>query len=139
MIQVSLTSNVQAPAEKVWAVVGDFNAMPSYVEAVQNSYVEGFGIGSVRELTLADGSILREKLENHSSDTMTYEYSIVDGPLPIRKYYSSVIVTETESGCEVTWEGTFSPDGVSDDEASEIVSGVYSLGLAGLKKMFCKS
>ena len=39
-------------------------------------------------------------------------------------------------GARVTWSGSFTPVGVSDDEAQALFKGVYEGGLAALKANF---
>ena len=53
-------------------------------------------------------------------------------------YYSTLKVTETDGGkgSRVDWSGEFSPNGVSCQEASQIVQKIFDDGLKALAAKF---
>ena len=68
---------------------------------------------------------------------MSQSYSIVDGPLPVTDYHSTIKVTAGDDGtCTVDWTGQFNPDGADDETAKKIIAGIYTAGLSALKKRF---
>ena len=136
MINVSTKTTLNAPAETVWALISDFGSLSEYVEAATTCVLEGEGIGAVRVITLPDGAILKERLERLEADTMTLEYSITEGPLPVADYRSVMTLTETEGGCTLSWEGRFLADGASDEEAAAAMKGIYEMGFSGLARIF---
>ena len=36
----------------------------------------------------------------------------------------------------VTWESTFDPDGATSEEAADVITGVYDVGLESLRERF---
>jgi hypothetical protein len=137
MANVSMSIKIQAPAAKVWKIISDFNGLPKFVPAIVNSTMEGSGVGAVRTLTLGDGGQTVEQLEGLDEQARSLSYSIVNSPLPLENYLSTMQVRELGGNkCEVVWSSTFKPKGASEAEAKKIVEGVYSLGFDGLKKMF---
>ncbi|MBM9513687.1 SRPBCC family protein [Desulfogranum marinum] len=136
MISISMKTQINAPAADVWAVISDFNALPKYVAAAVESKVDGEGIGAVRTLTLPDGALLQERLEQLDTDEMFLQYSIVDGPLPVADYLSTMKLTAAEEGCELEWSGDFNAAGASDEDARETMAGIYQMGFDGLAKLF---
>ena len=54
---------VDAPADKVWAVIRDFNGLPTWHPAIADSEVEEGGsgdqVGRVRSFHLQDGAHIR--------------------------------------------------------------------------------
>jgi hypothetical protein len=70
----------------------------------------------------------------------SYTYHMVQGPFPVTDYYSTLKVTETNGGkgSRVDWSGEFSPNGVSDQEASQIVQNIFDEGLKALAANFPK-
>jgi Polyketide cyclase / dehydrase and lipid transport len=58
----------------------------------------------------------------------------------VTDYYSTLKVTETNGGkcSRVDWSGEFSPNGVSDQEASQIVQKIFDDGLKALAANFPK-
>ena len=43
---------------------------------------------------------------------------------------------EGDSGCTVTWESDFQPSGAPENDAVDVITGVYQAGFDNLKKMF---
>ncbi len=137
MTGVNLQTTINTSADDVWQTVSDFNGLGTFVAAVANSTVDGSGVGSIRTLTLQDGSQLFEKLERLDDASKSLEYSIVSGPLPVEHYRSTITVTKIgPDQCEVSWSSTFEPKGVSAEQAEEVISGIYKMGFDGLKKLF---
>ena len=138
MAKVSMTMNLGVPADKVWELIGGFNALPDWHPAVEKSEVEGEGKGSVRTLHLAGGGTIRERLEQIDDEGKVYSYSILSSPLPVMNYTATLRLREAEdgSGCAVEWESDFQPAGAPEGDAVEIIQGVYQAGFDNLRKMF---
>lgn len=137
MIGVNLKTTVNASAEELWRVVGDFNGLPKFVAAATTSRVEGEGVGAVRTLILPDGATILERLEELDESGKKLVYSIVEGPLPVENYLSTMKVTDLGGGkSELSWSSKFNPSGASDDEAVAAIEGIYRMGFEGLAKLF---
>lgn len=125
--------------DKVWAAVGDFGSLHAWHPAVAKTDTEGDGgNGIYRTLTLGgDGGTIRELLLSYSMEDMMYKYSIIEGVLPVANYASVIKVSAGSSDNEsvVEWTSTFDADGVSDDEALELMNGIYKAGLENVQKM----
>ena len=63
---------------------------------------------------------------------MTYTYSILDGPLPVANYQSTLSVAADGDGSEIRWRGTFDAKGASDAEAEKVIAGIYESGIKAL-------
>lgn len=133
MADVKLSIPVAASPAQVWEKIGSFNALSDWHPAVERSELEDGG--TIRRLHLAGGGEIVERLEA-SEDGHSYTYSIIEGPLPVMNYSSTLRVVEGADGkAEVEWSSNFDPVG-SADEAIEVMQGVYQAGLDNLKKMF---
>lgn len=137
MVNVSMTTTINASAEEVWKTISDFNGLPKFVAAATKSTMEGSGVGALRTLTLPDGAQIVEKLESLDEQAMTLRYSIVSGPLPVEGYVSTMKVKElAENLCEFGWSSTFETKGVQEKEAKETIEAIYFMGFDGLKKLY---
>ena len=67
---------------------------------------------------------------------MSYSYAIIEGPLPVSDYKATLSVTQSAGKTVVIWSSTFEPNGVSEEEATSIVGGVYDTGLEAVKQRF---
>lgn len=145
--KVEITVDVDAPADKVWARIGNFHDM-SWHPAVANTAGEGGNVvGAARVLTLqGDGTAtINEELTRYSAEKMSYSYKItaVDVKvLPVTNYTSHLTVSANGEGkSKVEWRGAFyrgfpnndPPPELNDEAAINAVTGVYQGGLDALK------
>jgi hypothetical protein len=122
-------------ADNAWKVIGDFNGLTKFIPAITGSTLKGSGVGAERTLSFADGSKMVERLESLERNTLTY--SIVTSQLPLEGYLACMRTEDLGNNrCKVVWSSSFTPKGVSEAEAVGIIRGVYTVGLAGLKKLF---
>jgi len=136
MASVSMKTEIAAPADAVWDAIRDFNGLPKFVAAIATSTMEGTGVGAVRTLTFGDGGQVVERLESLDEPARTLSYSIVESPLPLTDYLSTMAVRDLGGGrCELAWSSTFEPAGAPEAEVRQIVEGVYTGGFEGLKAL----
>lgn len=135
MTEVATNTHLAVPADQVWQMIGGFNALPDWHPLVKKSELEDGG--TVRQLTLPDGSGLTEKLEHTDDNERTYSYIITAGPLPVSNYRATIRVVPDDDGkgCTVEWSSEFEAVG-SESDAMAAVQGVFEAGLENLKKMF---
>lgn len=136
---------IDAPPSVVWAKIGNFDALKNWHPAVAESPADkGNAEGSVRQLTLKGGGTMTETLESYDGAKMKYSYRAKDGgALPVSNYTSTLSVSADGSGSVVEWRGAFyrayqnndPPPDQNDDAAVKAITGVYTSGLANLKKL----
>lgn len=144
--KVSETIEIAAPAEKVWAVIGNFQDL-SWVPAVAKT--EGTGDNeankATRHITLKSGGEIDELLTKYDAADFTLAYRIekVDVKvLPVNNYSSTLTVKAQGDKSVVEWKGAFyrgfpnndPPPELSDEAAIKAVTGLYKSGLAALKE-----
>ncbi len=131
---------INAPADKVWSKVSNFNDLGAWHPAVKSTeMVSGANnkVGAVRLLTLQDNGTIKEKLLAYSAKGKTFKYSILEGVLPVSDYVSSVTVkADGKDKSLVVWEGHFKhKEGSDDATAVKTMTSVYRGGLDNLKKI----
>ena len=66
MVKVYTSSVINAPSDRLWATIRDFNALPKWHPAIAESRIEGNEpadkVGCVRDFTLKDGGRIRGRL-----------------------------------------------------------------------------
>lgn len=143
--KVSKSVEINAPADKVWTIVGNFQDM-SWHPAVAKT--EGSGAnapGAKRTLTLSGGGTIEETLTKHddAGRSLSYEITHVDVKvLPVSNYSSTLSVTADGGKSTLTWRGAFyrgymnndPPAELNDEAAVKAVTGVYESGLEAVKK-----
>ena len=83
------------------------------------------------------GGEIVERCEAYDPAGRSLSYSIVGkSPVPIRNYFSTVkVIEQGPNACRVDWQGTFEPDGVPEEQAQAMVRGIYTGGIAGVRKL----
>jgi hypothetical protein len=143
--KVTETIEINAPAEKVWAVVGNFFDL-GWVPPVEKTEGSGDLVAekATRHLTLKGGAEVIEVLTKYDAKTFTLGYRIdkVDvKAFPVNNYSSYLTVTPAGAKSTVEWRGAFyrgyplndPPPELSDEAAVNAVTGLYKAGLAALK------
>lgn len=134
--EVSREATVDAKAAEVWRVIGPYCAIADWYPGVETCGEENIDGALHRRLGTADGAEFLEKQLDHSDQTMSYSYAIIEGPLPVSDYKATLSLTESGDQTVVVWSSTFEPDGVSEEEAATIVGGVYETGLEAVRQRF---
>ena len=130
MSRVNVSQTYDASAAAVWAVVGVPGDISSWHPAIAASSVTDGGKG--RTCTLANGGEVVEEILEHDDAQRRYRYSIVNSPLPMTGYESTISVSETDGGSQVTWDAEFTPVGSEAAKLEGMIRGLYEAGLSEL-------
>jgi hypothetical protein len=136
---------INAPPEKVWAVIGNFQDMGWHPVVAKTEGAGGNEQGATRTLTLQSGGKIHEKLNKYDKEgrSLSYEITEVDVMvLPVTNYSSTLAVKGEGGKSTVEWRGAFyrgfmnndPPPELSDEAATKAITGVYRGGLDALKK-----
>jgi len=151
--KITVTQEVAAAPDKVWARIGNFQDM-SWHPAVNSTTGENDNeIDATRVLTLGaeDGPTISEVLYKYKDDKRTYSYRITEvdvAVLPVTNYSSHLTVKEgKDGGSLVEWRGAFyrgypnndPPENLNDAAAIAAVTGVYEAGLKALAEEFAET
>ena len=104
------TIDINAPVDKVWAVVGNFQDA-SWIPVVAKTEGKGGNdVNATRTLTLKSGGTIDEMLDKYDAEehTLGYEITKVDVKvLPINDYSSHITLTANGDKTTVEWKGAF--------------------------------
>ena len=139
MPHVYASSVLGAPADRVWAVIRDFNALPEWHPAIAESRIEGGApsdqVGCVRAFRLTDGGFIRERLLALSDYDFRCTYSILESPMGVENYVATLKLTQITDGGRTFAEWSAEFDCAPEDaaELDEIVGDqIYVNGMRGL-------
>ena len=137
VLSVKEKVELSVPPEKAWAMIKDFDGWQNWHPAVASTEItsgKNNTHGSVRVLTTKDGAKITERLERYQPRAFAYTYRIIDSPLPVTEYVSTIQVKGSKSGCVVHWSSHFkAKEGTEDAEALKSIRGIYTAGLDNLK------
>jgi mxaD protein len=101
-------------------------------------------VGAIRALTIKDGPTFTEELLALNEQSMAFTYNVIESPLPIDRYLSTMTVKPNgQGGSVIAWIGQFSrknprenpPEAEGDAAVVGLISGAYQGGLQNLKKL----
>jgi uncharacterized protein YndB with AHSA1/START domain len=138
MANVTVAEHIKASPEKVWEVIGKFDAIHKWAPGIKESKAEGVGIGARRTLTFNGGGRITERLISKAENPPAYTYSIEQGDLPVNNHISTLMVVDHGDGsCTVSWVCTFEPQAAANEgEVRQVFGDFYRTSIASLKKRF---
>lgn len=140
MTRVFASTVLDAPIERVWQILRDFNGHESWHPAIAQSRIEEGApdaIGAVRRFRLADGSELREQLLALSDASHEFRYCLLSSPLPLIGYVAHVRLRPVTDDNQTLWEWSseFSPPPYREAELTALVrDGVYRAGFEAIRQ-----
>jgi NADPH:quinone reductase len=132
---------IDAPIERVWAVLRDFNSHDQWHGVVEHSRIEGSDrsdqVGCIRSFTLKDGNRIREQLLTLDEREHKSTYCIVEATVPLQRYVATVTLKPVTDGDATYWhwESTFgTPPGMEIELREMVAGGVYEAGFEHLRR-----
>jgi hypothetical protein len=139
------TIEINAPADKVWAVIGKYDDM-SWHPAIAKAEVTGGTEVDVakRKLTFKSGGIFTDTLTKFEPGQRSIAFLTNDEDLktlPVEGYSTTLTVTEASGKSNVEWKGAFyrgymnndPPPELSDAAAVKAIAAFQKAGLEALK------
>lgn len=145
-IRLKETIEINAPADKVWAKVGNYADMSWHPGIAKTELTSGKAdeVGATRILSLQGGGNVNEVLTSFDASSMTMKYEITESVLPVRDYGATLKVESAGEGKSiVTWRAMFKrkdpanpgAPGQDDAAAKDAITGIFKAGLANIKKI----
>src|SRR3954462_6729950 len=141
MVQVYVSSVIDADADAVWRRIRDFNAMPQWHPGIADSRIENGEPadkgGCVRHFHTRDGGMIRERLLALSDYDYSCTYAILESPMGVENYTATLKLTPVPDGSRTfaEWSAEFDCDEKRERELSEqIGTGVFQGGFDALKR-----
>ncbi|MBX9457864.1 MAG: SRPBCC family protein [Rhizobium sp.] len=146
MPSITISSVIDAPIEKVWARIRDFNGLPSWHPRMVTSQIEdgraADEIGCIRNFQVATGATIREKLLAFSDADRSVSYSIIETPQPITNHTATLTLRKVTDGDRTyaEWSATFdAPSEEADKVAEGMGANVFQGGFNALKSHFAEN
>jgi hypothetical protein len=143
MVRVYTSSVIDAPADRVWAVVRDFDGLPGWHPLIASSRIEGGGasdrIGCIRNFHTKDGGQIREQLLTLSDFDYECAYSILESPMGVANYVATLKLTPITDGNRTfaEWSAEFDCDEARERDLTQTIGqGVFQGGFDALKRRF---
>jgi hypothetical protein len=146
-VKVDQQIEINAPVDKVWAIISDFCSIKDWhpdVKACESD--NGNQPDSIRIITLENDQKMKEKLVKFNADGTLYQYMLVEpnvDAFPINTHGATISVREDGGKTVVEWKGAFyrsfpgptPPPELSDEAAEKALSMFYKTGLENIQKL----
>ena len=134
MTKVFVSAVIDAPVDKVWEKMRDFNGLPDWHPRFSRSHIEGGlpadKVGCVRNFDIAGGGgTIRERLLTLSDLEYTMTYCILDAPLPVEGYLATLKLVPITVGNKTlgTWTAEFKvTQGREEDVVDAVGNGTFA-------------
>jgi mxaD protein len=141
--KIDETVTINASPVTVWNTVKDFAAISRWHAGVAQSE-GGNGNGATRTITLKQGGVLLDGLDDYNENEKSYAYRLAKENVeafPVSFYSATLSVKQAGDGAEVEWigrfyrgdTGNFPPDNLNDEAAIAAMTKFFQEGLASLK------
>jgi uncharacterized membrane protein len=114
---------IDKPADQVWAIIGDFGGLASWMPGIESCVIDG----DDRILKMTGMEII-ERLVRRDDDERVLVYAIVGG-VPVINHKSTITVNDAGGSSHVTWDVEVEPD-----EMADFMHTVYQQSLQALKE-----
>jgi Polyketide cyclase / dehydrase and lipid transport len=141
VVQIYISSVIDASADNVWSRIRDFNALPQWHPAIADSRIENSQasdrVGCIRHFHTKDGGMIRERLLGLSDYDFTCVYEILESPMGVSHYIATLKLTPITDGnrCFAEWSAEFECAQGRESELTELIGqGVFQTGFDALKQ-----
>lgn len=143
MVKVYRSTVLDAPADRVWRDLRDFNGLAGWHPLIVSSRIEkshpADKIGCVRSIQLKDGARIREKLLSLSDYDYSFTSAILESPMDLHDYVATLRLFPVTEGnrCFIEWSAEFDcPPEKAAELAETVGDGMFQNGLGALKKRY---
>ena len=145
MPHVYVSTVIHAPIDHVWGLIGDFNSLPAWHPWVADCKIEdglpsGL-IGCVRAIEVKEGGgTVREQLVSLSNQEHFYQYVMLGGPMPVRKYLATMSLLPITHSNETfaQWEARFDTEPADQQTMIEMVTSIFRGGFASVEEKLAR-
>ena len=128
-----VTVEVNAPAEKVWNIIGAVGGVDKwFAPVIKTCRVDG----DKRYCTTDAGPLVEDILEvNHQSKI--FRYAIPEqNMIPVKNILGTMKVNDLGKGkSSVEWSATFDVEEDKEAQAKEMFRGAWTMGINGIEKL----
>jgi len=136
MIECIVERELEAPFERVWAIVSDFGNLDWYEIAVRTDVV-GEGKGQIRRIHVAGiEPTVEEVLDGIDEQVHEIYYHVLQGDLvPFENYTVTASLRDLGDGrTHARWRATYGPGGMPEADALSLMKANYTTMLEMLER-----
>jgi carbon monoxide dehydrogenase subunit G len=122
--RVSHDISIARTPDEVWALIGQFGGLDTWMQGVESCVVEG----KHRSVGLAGGMVAEEDEVARDDAARRYSYTVDGSAMGITTWLATISVEADGDGSKATWALEMEPG-----DLAETIGGVYAGALAQVK------
>lgn len=132
---MSISAELDWPAEKVWPIVSDFGGLQRWNPAILSCESTGQKVGGVRTFSSAVATV-QERIEELDNAAMRMKYTIVSGStIKVRDGQLDISVTRLDpKRSKISWAMDGEPDGMPLEELTALTTKRYTGRIEDLRR-----
>lgn len=132
MTNLNYDFTINAPADSVWAIVGDLGACSKWIPGIISVAMDNKN----RTCTTADGHEIKEVITEHSNEKRIFSYTQTQVPLPIKDSRGTFQVLGNGKNTQIIWRVEFQLlDPSTEKEMVPMIDGYYQQTLENLRQV----
>ncbi|MDH5917977.1 SRPBCC family protein [Vibrio splendidus] len=130
---------IDAPANVVWGVVGNFSRFDRFTDGLNKCQMIGEGLGQVRVKAFDSGDYVVDQISFRDDRNMQMQFNIISTSLNIRSLWEFMSVEKlSRSRCKVIWEMAAEPKKGLQEELEVFLSGFARAALNNVENICCE-
>lgn len=135
MTKAQVTKSIKISAVNAWNKLSSFRGIEDY-SPIERSETFGHGAGATRTCYMPDGAVINEVLDKVENNKMEMQYSITDGPFPVKDYVSTINIDATDTdSCVITWSCDFESSEEVKQDMIDLFEGFYSVIIDSMEQL----
>ena len=134
MSEFQIEGDIEISVDALWGAIRDFGNV-SWLPGDPDFESEGEGVGMIRTIRTGPLPTVREQLHEIDEKNRLIRYAVIEGnPMPVRDYVGTMQAIDLGGErSRLVWSSTWEPDGISEEDATKAVHGLYAGVLAVMK------
>ena len=132
--RINVNKIIAVNAEQAWTAISGIGGIDRWFPVISTCSVIGAGVGATRIMTLADGSAIKDIVEEIDHGHKRFRYNRIESPFPVQSYLGIVEISETAAEkTQVSWTVEIDVQQDQRETLSEFLRTALSDGIQGLE------
>jgi hypothetical protein len=131
---VNVTKVLDVGSDRVWAAISGIGGLDRWFPVIASCEVKGEGVGALRQMGLADGGRIVDRIEEVNHQERRFRYDRIESPFPVSQYLGTVLVGDFGPGkSEVSWTVEVEVAEENRGALAEFLKTALSDGISGME------
>lgn len=133
--KLNVTKKIRVPLDAVWSAISNIDNLDRWFSAIKHCHVEGQGVGAIRTLTLSEGGIIRDIIEEVDFEKHQLCYKCITLPFPVSNYQGAVNLSSTSEGeTDLSWSAKYQVSNENQQEMRTLILSILNDGINGIEQ-----